>query len=50
MLLQYPQVDGIVEHCNGIIVARLLRMLVELLGIGWPEVLLYVLAGLCMLP
>ena len=42
--------NGIVEYCNGIIVAGLHRMLVELPGVGWPEVLPDILAGLYMLP
>ena len=36
--------NRIVEHCNSVIVAGLHRMLVELLGVGWPEVLADVLA------
>ena len=42
--------NGIVECYNGIIVVRLRRMLVELPGVGWPEVLPNVLARLSMLP
>ena len=37
---------GLWNCYNGIIVARLHRMLVELPGVGWPEVLPDVLAGL----
>ena len=40
----------IVDNYNGIIVAGLCRMLVELPGAEWPEVLLDVIVGLYMLP
>ena len=42
--------NGIVEHYNCVIVTGLHTMLVELPGVGWPEVLPDVLPGLCMLP
>ena len=38
------------ERYNGIIVARLCRMLVELPRVGWPEVTPNILAGLYILP
>ena len=48
-ILYHPQAKGILECCNGIIVAGLYRMLVKVLGVGWLEVLPDVLVGLLML-
>ena len=50
ILPKHPQTNGVIDPYNCIVVARLHRILVELLGVGWCGVLPDILEGLRILP